>query len=124
GAPALLARLESARPTWTVSSGAQAAVIATCASDHVARTRPILLELRRGLAARLHDLGIETLPSDTIYLMARVGDAAALRRRLLTEHHVAIRDCVSFGMPEHIRLCARPTNELDRLVVALEACLR
>jgi len=47
-----------------------------------------------------------------------------LRTRLLTRHHILVRDCASFGMPDFIRLAARPAPDCERLVAALKEELR
>ncbi len=117
----LASRLEAARAPWMVSAPAQEAVLAGCRSGHVARTRPILLDHRRALSAMLARLGLGVVASDTIFVLAEVGDAARLRDRLLREHAIAVRDCASFGLPRHVRLCARPPADLARLEAALVA---
>ena len=62
-------------------------------------------------------------PSETIFLVVRVGDAERARATLLASHGVLVRSCASFGMPSHIRLCARPLPDQARLVRALAATL-
>jgi histidinol-phosphate/aromatic aminotransferase/cobyric acid decarboxylase-like protein len=124
GAPALVAGIEASRPPWTTSAPAQAAVVASTRSNHVARVRPRLLADRRALEELLARLGLHTFESQSLFVLAEVGDAAALRRRLLTRHGVAVRDCASFGLPRCVRLCARPPEDLARLEAALRAELR
>ena len=53
------------------------------------------------------------------FLLVRVGDAAAVRLRLLREHRVCVRDCASFGLPEHVRIGVRRMEDCRRLVGAL-----
>jgi histidinol-phosphate/aromatic aminotransferase/cobyric acid decarboxylase-like protein len=64
-------------------------------------------------------LGIETLPSCTTFLLARAPRVAELRLRLLSEHHILVRDCESFGLPGFMRLAAKPAAERARLIAAL-----
>jgi len=119
-APALARRIEAERPPWTVSAPAQAAAVAAAGrDDFVAACRARLLADRDHLRARLADLGLASLPSDTLYFLVEVGDATALRRRLLAHHAVAVRDATSFGLPDHVRVAARPAADVDRLVRAL-----
>ncbi len=120
----LARRIDGARAPWTVSAPAQAAVIAASTSTHVERTRPILLEQRRALASMLARLGLPSLPSETLYVLTEVGDATRLRDALLRRHGISVRDCTSFGLPRHVRLCARPDADLRRLEEALSAELR
>lgn len=120
----LLARLAAQRPAWSTSAPAQAAVIASCDEGaFVAASRARLLADRAGLEAALgpRGLGLETVPTSAAFFLVRVGDAAALRRRLLAEHRVLVRDCASFGLPDHVRLGARPPADCQRLLAALWA---
>jgi histidinol-phosphate/aromatic aminotransferase/cobyric acid decarboxylase-like protein len=115
--PALAARIAAARPSWTVGSMAQAAVIAAVAADDfVARTRARLLDAAATLAGELRTAGYEVLPSQTPYFVVRVGDAAGFRRALLREHRVLVRDCTSFGMPAWVRLAGRDGDAARRIV--------
>ena len=119
-APALIARVERGRPAWTTSAAAQAAAIAACAAGgFVADSRTRLLSERRAFADQLAQLGTAPVPSTTGFLAVRTGDAAGLRQRLLTGHRILVRDCSSFGLPDHVRLATRPAAERDRLIAAL-----
>jgi histidinol-phosphate/aromatic aminotransferase/cobyric acid decarboxylase-like protein len=123
-APALVARIERARPAWTTSAAAQAAAIAGCAAGaFVAASRARLLADRARLAAELAALGLAPAPSTTGFLAVRVGDARGVRARLLADHRILVRDCASFGLPDHIRLAARPAAEQARVIGALSGAL-
>jgi histidinol-phosphate/aromatic aminotransferase/cobyric acid decarboxylase-like protein len=120
GDPALCARIEAERPAWTTGAHAQAAAIAACGTrEFVARSRAVLLGARAELCAGLNALGLECAPSSTGFVLVRTRDAAGLRARLLARHRIAIRDCGSFGLPDHVRLAARPAADRDRLLRAL-----
>ena len=117
---ALAGRIEAARPPWTTSAPAQAAIIAaTHEETFVAESRARLLANRVRLTSRLDALGFATIPSTTVYTLVRVGDARALREQLLARHRILVRDCASFGLPDFIRVCARALPDEDRLVAAL-----
>jgi histidinol-phosphate/aromatic aminotransferase/cobyric acid decarboxylase-like protein len=123
-APALVARIERARPAWTTSAAAQAAAIAaSTAGAFVAASRARLLADRARLAAELAALGLCPAPSTTGFLAVRVGDARGVRARLLADHRILVRDCASFGLPDHIRLAARPAADQARVVDALARAL-
>jgi histidinol-phosphate/aromatic aminotransferase/cobyric acid decarboxylase-like protein len=119
----LVARLEAARPSWTVGAAAQAA-IAVCATPeaeaHVAQVRDRWLGDAGDLAHALTAAGHEVLPTDTVFLLMRTPDARELRQRLLVQHRILVRDCASFGLPGHIRLCGRPERDRQRLLAALQ----
>lgn len=122
-APApLCGQLEASRPAWSTSAFAQAAALACCrAGDFVGQSRERLLEDRRQLALGLRALGIETLPSQVNFLLARVPQVSALRGRLLARHQILVRDCASFGLPGFMRLAARGPADRARLLEALRA---
>ena len=65
--------------------------------------------------------------TELIHLIARsllrAGDAAAIRMRLLREHRVCVRDCTSFGLPEHVRIGVRRMEDCRRLAGALQEVL-
>lgn len=113
-------RIDAHRPAWTVSATAQAAAVAACKlSDFVAHSRRALLEDRQELRAVLERAGLRPQESSTVFLLARVGNAKALRDRLLQRDGILIRDCASFGLPEFIRVAARPAADRVALARAL-----
>jgi histidinol-phosphate aminotransferase len=118
-APSGIRALAAAQPPWSVNAAAQAAGLAALAdSAHVAAGRRAAAEARAYLTPRLEALGYRCLPSVANFWLVEVGDATALRRRLL-ERGILVRDCTSFGLPGFIRLAARPIEECERLVAAL-----
>lgn len=124
GPAPVVAALDRARAPWSASGPAQAAAIAALspAGDaHLARTLPLLRLERERLAASLAGIGLRTVPTDTSYLLAEVGDAARITDLLRDRHAIGVRDCTSFGLPRHIRIAARTPEETDPLVAALEA---
>jgi histidinol-phosphate/aromatic aminotransferase/cobyric acid decarboxylase-like protein len=120
GAPTLLERLNEHRPSWMVSTLAEAAVVAACAEPtYVAQVRERLLSDKAALAVGCAALGLEVVPSTTHYFLIRVPDADALRQRLLARHGVAVRSGSSFGLPEHIRICGCDAAQRERALAAL-----
>jgi len=119
-APPIVAGVEGSRPSWTTSSLAQAAAIAACrATDFIEQSREKLLGDRSKLSELLCRLGLDPVPSVTGFFIVRTGDGMSLRNRLLAHHRILVRDCSSFGLPDYIRLAARPQAERERLAVAL-----
>ena len=120
-APRFIARLEAARPAWSTSAMAQAAALAACqALDFVAESRRKLLEDRAELEHMLRGHGLYAATSSAPFIVVNVGDAHGLRERLLRRHALLVRDCASFGLPEWIRLAARPKVDRERLETALK----
>lgn len=119
-APALAAAVEACRPAWTTSCFAQAAAVAACqADDFVAESRRRVLEDRVRLAASLATLGLQPIPSTASFILVRVDDGPGLQRRLLDGHGILVRECSSFGLPNYVRIAARPRADQERLIRAL-----
>jgi histidinol-phosphate aminotransferase len=96
--------------------------VAACELDDFVRdSRKRLLQDRKELQRGLGLLGIETLPSEANFCLARAPNVGALRARLLSQHRILIRDCASFGLPGFMRLAAKPESERKRLLAALHA---
>ncbi|MCY3756935.1 MAG: aminotransferase class I/II-fold pyridoxal phosphate-dependent enzyme [Acidobacteria bacterium] len=72
------------------------------------------------LEGTLSRMGLECLPSAANFLLIRVGDASRLRLELLKRYKICVRDCGSFGLPEHIRVGVRNIEDSRRLVRALK----
>jgi histidinol-phosphate aminotransferase len=123
-ARALIERIEAARPSWATSAPALAAIEAAAREQAFVReSYAKLREDRARLVLLLREQGFSPLPSESVFQLLRVGDAAAFRRRAL-ELGVVLRDCSSFGLPEHVRIAVRPAHDLARLRAALiAACL-
>ncbi len=120
GSRELVARVEEERPAWMTSAMAQAAAIAACHQRaFVDDSRRTLLADRDALAAELVQIGLSPVPSTAGFFVVRTGRASELRHRLLVRHGILVRDCASFGLPDYIRLAARPAADRARLVSAL-----
>lgn len=72
-------------------------------------------ELRADLVAGLADAGLVAEPSDACWVLV---EASGLRDRLAVRG-VAVRDCASFGLPDHVRIAVPDPAGLDRLLEAL-----
>ena len=115
-APEVIRAVQRLQPEWSVSASAQAAGIAALAdTEHVRRGRETA---RAGLdlieeQARL--LGLETVRGAANFLLIRTGQAATIRIKLL-ERGFAVRDCTSFGLPDHIRVAGRQPEQCGKLM--------
>ncbi len=120
-APDVAARVEECRPAWTTNAAAQAAALAALGQTHfVCESRRKLLADRARLAHQLGRLNLHPFPSTTSFFMLPVQNASELRRRLLSQHGILVRDCASFGLPDFVRLCGRPEPDCERLFSALQ----
>ena len=112
------------QPTWSVNSAAQVAGLAAISeTGHVLRARELVAEIRAYLYAELAAMGLRAIPSSVNFLLVRVGDAGTIRSALL-KRGLCVRDCTSFGLPQHIRIAVRTLPECKRLVSGLkEICV-
>lgn len=124
GPRAVIEALSLARVSWAASAPAQAAAVAALGGEadaHLRCTIPRLREERARLERAFSALGIQTVPSDTHYFLARLEGAAGVHARLRAEFGLKVRYCASFGLPQHLRVAARTPPENDLLIAALEA---
>ncbi len=120
-APEIISNLRKVCPPWNVNSLAQhAGIMALNEDQHVRRGYEIVRQAKDYLYARLRELGLAPVPSATNFFLVKVGNAGSLRQALLRKG-ILVRDCSSFGLPEYIRLAARPIADCQRLVEALQA---
>jgi threonine-phosphate decarboxylase len=119
GAEESIAALARVRPPWSVNALAQAAGLAALRDqEHLQRSLELLDAAKSELMTALAELEMQAVPSAAPFFLVRVGNGAAVRRALLHKG-ILVRDCASFGLPEHIRICTRRPEENARLVAAL-----
>ena len=118
-APPVIARLQALQPDWSVNGLAQAAGVVALADDgYLERARQAVADSRNCVVERLGALGIRCYPTAANFVLAQVGDAAALRDRLARQG-LFVRDCASFGLPDCIRIGLRPVADCVRLTDAI-----
>ena len=120
-APSIVERLQQVQPPWSVNNVAQLAGLAALdemrwREETTARLRKDVFQLQEDLRA----CGYAPLPTTVNYFLLPVGDASSIRDRLV-ESRMFVRDCTSFGLPEHIRIAARPPEENASLVETLKS---
>ncbi|MBS1264116.1 MAG: Histidinol-phosphate aminotransferase [Methanonatronarchaeales archaeon] len=103
---------------WTVSQVAESAAGACIGEEEfLDESRRFVESEREFLGNRIGDR-FEVAPSDANFLLVEVGDASAAKEELL-EDGLLVRDCSSFGLPEHVRISVRNRSDNERLVEAL-----
>jgi L-threonine-O-3-phosphate decarboxylase len=114
-------RLDTARPAWNLSTPA-ARVGAYCLRQDafVERTRERVAHERERMREALVDRDYHPLPSDAPFLLVDVGtrSAEAVVTSLAAED-IAVRDCRSFGLENHVRVAVKRREENDQLLEAL-----
>ena len=108
-----------APPLWSVNSLALALLPDLLVAAELDKWARAVAELRTELAAMLQAHGFEPQPSDANWLVI---EAPGLRDRL-AHHGVVLRDCTSFGMPDHVRIAVPDERGLERLSIALAEVL-
>lgn len=117
----LIHALTSVRPAWNVNALAQAAGLAALNDEaHQKNTLAQLQQEKLFLLAELTTLGFAPLPSQTQFFLVPVGNATSFRQSLLP-YGILVRDCTSFGLPEHIRISPRTRLENLRLIEVLSS---
>jgi threonine-phosphate decarboxylase len=131
GAPELVAQLSGEQEPWSVNTMAQAMGVACLADrEYISQTRTLIKREREFLLDRLAALpGLTSFPSVVNYLLVKLtrpGMTAATLRQQLLAHRIVIRDASNFrGLEERFfRLAVRGRKENERLLAALEQCLR
>jgi histidinol-phosphate aminotransferase len=115
----LIQELAAVRPAWNVNSLAQAAGLAALTDENYYQTTlSQLREERHFLWAGLVSLGFSPVPSHTHFFLLPVKSAAGFKQDLLSQG-ILVRDCTSFGLPEHIRISTRTRIQNQRLLDCL-----
>lgn len=116
--------LNRVREPFNVSSLALAAAEAALADDaFVARSAELNRAGLAQLAAGFDALGLEYIRSTANFLTVRVGNAAAVNRRLL-EQGVIVRPLASYGLPEWLRASVGLAQENARFLEALAVAIK
>ncbi len=114
--PPVIEAMAALQPPWSVSAPAQAAGLqALQERDFAALSIQRIVRSRSRLAASLRKAGFEVSDSRANFLLIRAGAAAVFRRHLLDLGFV-VRDCTSFGLPEHVRVAIPRAGDVGRLV--------
>ncbi|MBM3947385.1 MAG: histidinol-phosphate aminotransferase family protein [SAR202 cluster bacterium] len=123
GHPEILDHTRRFQPSWSVNGAAQAAGLAALGEDAYLRVaRACAQEGKAVLCEMLEAAGLRVTRGAANFVLVEVGDARAVRRRLL-ERRLCVRDCASFGLPRHVRIGVRTPQECGRLAEALIAVM-
>ena len=117
----LVERLARRQPRWSVNGLAADALPALLAPVDLPAWTASIAELRRRLVAVLGRHGLSPVPSAANYVL--VAGAAGLREQL-AQQGVVVRDCASFGLPDHVRIAVPDAEGIDRVEKALERTTR
>lgn len=124
-APRTVSRIVEEAPSWVIGRDAVAMLEASlepAAREWLAASIPRLWRWRAELAAGLRRLRLQVRESPATFLLAEVGDAGRIGRRL-RQAGVRVRDASSFGLERWIRLSAQRPPARAALLAALARCL-
>jgi histidinol-phosphate aminotransferase len=108
--------LNKVKPPWNVSSLAQSCGLYVLQHDQYVNDCGRKIEkAKKYLTGQLHALQYETVPSQTNFFLVKVHSAADFTATLLQEN-ILVRDCTSFGLPNHIRISPRSMPDCERLI--------
>ena len=111
------------QPEWSVNGLAQAAGLAALDDPgYLSRAREAVAQAKAFLTEQLAALGFTVHPSAANFLLVRVGDGSSWHDWLMREG-LFVRDCTSFGLPEHVRLGIRSLPDCRRLVDTMRSLL-
>ena len=121
--PNVVSAVRRLQPAWSVNAVAQAVGIAALNDEaHVAEAMRMISEAKEYLCRELATLDVPVTASAANFVLARVGEASKVRGALL-HRGMAVRDCTSFGLPDHIRIAVRRPEECARLIGRLKEVL-
>jgi histidinol-phosphate/aromatic aminotransferase/cobyric acid decarboxylase-like protein len=109
--PGLIHRLRRRQTTWSVNGLAAAALPDLLAAVDLPAWATAVARLRARLADVLRGAGLDPEPSNANFVLVR----ARGLRAALAPHGVLVRDCASFGLPEHARIAVPDDAGLARL---------
>ncbi len=123
--PRIERRLALQAPSWVIGRDAEAMLSAGVRPEARAwlqQTIPLFVHWRSQLSRSLRERGLPVRESPTTFLMAEVGNAAQVARRL-RQQRVRVRDASSFGLRRWIRMSAQEPKARRALLAALTDAL-
>lgn len=119
--PAFITALEKIRQPFNVNSLSQAAGLAALDDTaHVQKTRQNNFLGLKFLGDALRELGVEYVPSQANFLLAKVGEGQRVFAALQAKG-IIVRPMQGYGLPEWIRISIGLPRENHRLVRALKS---
>ena len=116
--------LNRVRAPYNVNRLAQVAALAALEdTEHLERTRAVVLAERPRLRAALAERGAPSPPSQANFLLVKVGDRATPLRAALARAGILVRDGAAVGFPGHLRIAIGTREQNDRLLAAWDRAL-
>jgi histidinol-phosphate aminotransferase len=124
GAPATIAALQRIKMVFNVSVVAQAAGIAALQDDEfLQQSIEASRAGRQYLCDEFDRLGLEYAESHTNFILVRIGPSAVDIQERLLERGIIVRPCISYDLPEFLRISVGTQEQNGRFITALEKLL-
>lgn len=116
--PDLAQRIGGVMPPWPLSSPSlEAAVAGMSDRGHIEAGAHLARAHIRKLDAAFREAGLAPVPTDANYLLVKgAGALGSFAARGIT-----VRDCASFGLPDHMRIAAPTMADLPQVLEAIRA---
>jgi len=125
GQPEAIGWLNRVRAPFNVNRFAQvAAVTALDDTEHLERTRALVLAERPRLLAELAKRGAPAPASQANFVLPRVGEHVDQIRIALLKAGMLVRDGAAVGFPGHLRITIGTREDNNRLLEAWDRALR
>lgn len=113
---------------WSVNALAiEAAIYCLDHENDFKINMPFLIKEKERLSHKLKELGIQSFPSDTNFLLCQLprGTSNELKEYLLSQHGILIRDASNFNglTPRHFRVAVQTRQENDNLISGIKSWL-
>ncbi|MBB6479072.1 pyridoxal phosphate-dependent aminotransferase [Spirochaeta isovalerica] len=130
GDPKLIGEIARYQPEWSISAPAQRAGIACLKErDYYKSTWKKVRNETDRFRNELVEMGLKVYHTESNFFMAKLGSReyvpegmegyAALLQKKLEPQLMQIRDCTSFGLPDHIRIGVHNARNNNRLLEAM-----
>jgi histidinol-phosphate aminotransferase len=120
--PESIERLNRVRAPYNVNRLAQVAAVAALADRaHLERSRALVLAERPRLLAALAARGVTAPPSQSNFILPRVGDRARVLRAALLGAGILVRDGEAVGFPGHLRISIGTAEQNQRLLAVWDS---
>ncbi|NLF51145.1 MAG: histidinol-phosphate aminotransferase family protein [Leptolinea sp.] len=113
----VLQSMRNLQPAWSVNAVAQAAGLAVL--DDLSYYERSLIDLHQEQERFFSALAATTgqpVYSSTHFCVVQTPEEAGIIRKRLLERQIQVRDCASFGLPDHIRLSSQKPDTNTRLL--------
>lgn len=120
GQPRLVEYLARVRPTFSVSSLAQAAAMAALEDEaHVRRSCDVAEASIEALTEGARRMGLRPYPSLANFVLVDTGRDAVPIYEVLLRRGVIVRPMGAWGLPQHLRISVGTAEQTERIVNAL-----